>query len=263
MLKRVALAAALAVASGIAHAGPEKISFPGDFHKWERYADGDRPDVKQRRELYAKPEIVKAVREGKPIPHGTVLVLVAYNVQVDDKGVPVRDASGRFIKTNPIAVNVMEKRVGWGAEYDEAKRNGEWEYAAFTSEGKPNEKANAGINACFACHRPHDKQDFVISLANLNGKFPTANVAAKSGPTDVNINAVSVAPAAIKIAPGQSVTWTNLDMLPHQIAVAVKNLKTAVLLRGQSASLKFDEPGSYAYICALHPNMKGTVEVAK
>ena len=138
MLKHLAAAAAVSLAVGVAYAGPEKISFPSDFHTWERYADVDRPDVKQRRELYAKPEIVKAVRAGKPIPHGTVLVLVAYNVQVDDKGVPVREASGRFIKTNTAAVNVMEKRAGWGAEYDDTKRNGEWEYAAFTADGKPN-----------------------------------------------------------------------------------------------------------------------------
>ena len=41
----------------------------------------------------------------------------------------------------------MEKRGGWGTEYPEDIRNGEWEYQAFTAERKPNEKAN--LTACF------------------------------------------------------------------------------------------------------------------
>ena len=37
--------------------------------------------------------------------------------------------------------------------------------------------------------------------------------------------------------------------------------RTAVFLRGQSASLTLDKPGEYGYICGLHPSMKGTIEV--
>src|SRR5690242_21226909 len=33
-------------------------------------------------------------------------------------------------------------------------------------------KANAGIKACFECHKPHEKQDFVMSLARLSGTAP-------------------------------------------------------------------------------------------
>ena len=37
--------------------------------------------------------------------------------------------------------------------------------------------------------------------------------------------------------------------------------KTAVLLKGDSASLKFDKAGTYEYGCALHPAMKGKIQV--
>jgi hypothetical protein len=47
-------------------------------------------------------------------------------------------------------------------------RNGEWEYQAFTPEKKVNEKAN--LKACFQCHKPHEKQDFVMSLSSLSGQ---------------------------------------------------------------------------------------------
>lgn len=70
--------------------------------------------------------------------------------------------------------------------------------------------------------------------------------------------------AVLKVAAGQPVTWTNGDDSPHQVTLTGdKPQRTAVLLKGQSATLKFDEPGTFGYICGLHPNMKGTVEVAK
>lgn len=251
---------ALAVA-GIASAGPEKIQFPADWASWERYAPVDRHDTKQYRELFARPEVVKAVREGRPIPDGTAFVMAIFAAKVDDKGTPERDANGRFIKGNLAAVTVMEKRKGWGTEYPPEMRNGDWEYASFLGDGKPNEKANAGIKAYFACHKPHEKQDFVISLASLAGKFPAAPVAKKSGLFDINIASFLFGPTKASVQAGKPVTWTNTDDSPHQISVQGRDQKTAVLLKGQSASLTFAEPGLYDYFCSLHPAMKAQVEV--
>src|SRR5262245_34674789 len=53
----------------------------------------------------------------------------------------------------------MEKRAGWGAEYPDNVRNGEWEYQAFKADKSVNTGANLG--ACFNCHKPLDKQDYV------------------------------------------------------------------------------------------------------
>ena len=57
------------------------------------------------------------------------------------------------------------------------------------------------------------------------------------------------------------ITWTNKDGAPHQVVVASKNLKTAVLNKDQSGRLTIAEPGSYDYICGIHPNMKGKIVV--
>ena len=40
-------------------------------------------------------------------------------------------------------------------------------------------------------------------------------------------------------------------------------LKTGFLLKGEYASLTFKDEGVFNYNCALHPNMKGAVEVKK
>jgi plastocyanin len=240
-------------------AGPEKISFPANYKDHVLYATVDRYDNKQYRELYGTPEGVKAAREGKPIPSGTVLTLVQYKAQVDASGNPVKDANGRFIKGDLVGITVMEKRTGWGTEYPDDIRNGEWEYAAFTADQKFNDKAN--YKACFQCHKPHAKMDYVISLARLEGKAPGGPVAMKTGANDVGITGFVFGPTKLTIGPGQSVTWTNGDDSPHQVTLTKSQERSAVLLKGQSHTQAFAAPGVYEYICGLHPNMKGSVEV--
>jgi plastocyanin len=248
--------------SGAALAGPEKIKFPSDYLKGELYQTLDRPDNKQYRELYATPAAIEAVRKGKPIPAGTVLTLVQWSVEQDANGVPIKGANGRFIKKEIIAHTVMEKQAGWGADYpSDWPRNGEWEYAVFTADGQPNPKANANNKACFTCHLPHAKQDFVISLAKLNNTFPKAGQGqAKRVKSDVSIASFAFMPAKVNATAGKPLTFINTDDTPHQIAVA-NGPRTAVFLRGQSASLTIDKAGAYDYVCGLHPSMKGSIEV--
>ena len=252
-----------AVIAAASLAGPENIRFPEGFEKGVLYATVDRHDIKQHRELYSTPAAVKAVRAGEPIPHGTVLTLVQYAAKLDDKKNPVKDAKGRFVKGDLIAYTVMEKRQGWGAGYPAEWRNGEWEYAAFTKDKKPNAKAHANIKSCFDCHKPHEGQDFVISLASLSG---TATGAAKrpAGPGTVAIADFLFGPEKITVKAGQSISWTNVDDSPHQVTVQGETtLRTPVVLKGQSTSLTFEYPGTYGYICGLHPAMKGQIEVMK
>lgn len=254
-------ALALAFASA-AVAGPEKIKFPSDYLKGVLYQTLDRPDSKQYRELYAPAAAVEAVRKGQPIPYGTVLTLVQWSVHQDANGNPLKDASGRFLKNQILAHTVMEKQRGWGADYPaDWPRNGEWEYAVFTADGQPNPKGNANNKACFTCHLPHAQQDFVISLAKLNGTFPSsAQTLVKAQKGDVNIASFAFLPAKISAMAGKALTFFNSDDTPHQITVT-NGPRTAVFLRGQKASLTIDKPGEYNYICGLHPSMKGVIEV--
>jgi plastocyanin len=249
-------------ASTAALAGPDKIQFPSDYLKGELYQTLDRPDNKQYRELYTQREVVQAVRMGKPIPSGAVITLVQWSVEQDANGNPVKDKNGRFIKKDIIGHTVMEKRAGWGADYPaDWPRNGDWEYAVFTRDGQPNAKANANNKACFTCHLPHAKQDFVISLAKLNNTFPKEGQTLVKGiKGDVNIAAFAFLPAKITAMAGKALTFINSDDTPHQITVA-GGPRTEVFLRGQKASLTIDKAGEYNYICGLHPSMKGVIEV--
>jgi len=162
-LRIVSVAALAASALAVAvRAGGEKVAFPENYAKGVLYTTVDRADNKQYRELYSTPEAIAALKAGKAIPTGTVLTLVQYKAKLDASGNPEKDSGGRFIKGELVGYTVMEKRDGWGAEYGEDVRNGEWEYQAFKADKSVNDKAN--LRNCFTCHKPLDKQDFVFSF---------------------------------------------------------------------------------------------------
>jgi hypothetical protein len=172
-MTRTTIAATLAAGAslllfGEVRAGGDKVAFPADFEKGVLYTTVDRADNKQYRELYVSPPAaVEAAKKGEPLPHGTVLTLVQYRAVLGPDGNPTKNAEGRFSKGEIVGYTVMEKRAGWGAEYPPEIRNGEWEYQAFTPARAVNDKAN--LTACFQCHKPLDKQDFVFSYDKLKG----------------------------------------------------------------------------------------------
>jgi hypothetical protein len=173
--KSAALAAAVGMLAASAlvvqvHAGGDLVKFPESYAQGTLYTTVDRADNKQYRELYVSPPAaIEAAKKGEPLPSGTVLTLVQYRAQLDAQGNPVKDANGRFLKGDLVAYTVMEKRTGWGTEYPDTIRNGEWEYQAFTANRQVN--TNAKLENCFACHKPlPQNQDFVFSYTKLKGE---------------------------------------------------------------------------------------------
>ena len=84
--------------------------------------------------------------------------------------------------------------------------------------------------------------------------------AAASG--SVTIQNFAFNPGTVNVNTGDTVTWTNRDSSPHTATGNGGSFNTGTLKKGQSASHTFAKPGRFAYICAIHPNMKGTVVVA-
>jgi hypothetical protein len=141
-------------------AGADKVAFPENYAKGVKRLVVDKPN-KQVHEFYAPPAAIEAAGKGEPMPDGTVFIGVQYNAKLDADGNPVKGADGRFIKADLRGYGVMEKLNGWGTDYPAEKRNGEWEYRAFTADKSPNEKIN--LSACFECQKPEANQDFVHS----------------------------------------------------------------------------------------------------
>ena len=149
-----------------AGAGGDLVKFPEDYAKGVLYTTVDRPDNKQYRELFVSKEAVDAAKKGQPLPDGTVITLVQYAAKLGADGNPEKDANGRFVKDKLVGFTVMEKRKGWGGEYPENIRNGEWEYQAFRADKSVN--TGAKLEACFNCHKPlGEKVDFVFSYDRM------------------------------------------------------------------------------------------------
>jgi hypothetical protein len=170
----IAIAVLAAVTFGVVAsvaAQGDKVAFREAYAKDVLYWVQDRPNTNnpansQIREYYTSAAAVAAAKAGQPMPHGTVITVVQYGVQLDAQGQPVKDANGRLIKTSEIrGYTAMEKRAGWGEQYAADKRNGEWEYQAFRADRTAN--AMADLNTCFTCHKKVESADFVFSLDQL------------------------------------------------------------------------------------------------
>jgi plastocyanin len=68
-------------------------------------------------------------------------------------------------------------------------------------------------------------------------------------------------PGDITIAAGQTITWTNNDGAPHGLEYEDGAQGTDLLLPGANFSRRFAQPGSYDYVCPIHPYMSGHVLV--
>ena len=76
----------------------------------------------------------------------------------------------------------------------------------------------------------------------------------------VEIADFAFGPAEVTIAVGGTVTWSNTDNQAHT-ATSSGNFDTGAIDAGTSASVTFDEAGTFTYICSFHPFMTATVTV--
>ena len=68
-------------------------------------------------------------------------------------------------------------------------------------------------------------------------------------------------PGTITVHTGDTITWTNTGAQPHTATANDHSFDTGVLKKGESGSHTFSTPGTFSYICTIHPFMKGTVTV--
>lgn len=79
--------------------------------------------------------------------------------------------------------------------------------------------------------------------------------------TKINISGFKFDPATVTVKVGATVTWTNQDAADHTITGDDGSWTSENLANGATFSFTFDKAGTYAYHCAIHSSMKGTVVV--
>lgn len=74
---------------------------------------------------------------------------------------------------------------------------------------------------------------------------------------EISITNFTYDPQTVEVDKGVTVVWTNKDPVPHTITG--DNFSSGPLSPGQSFSYTFNEDGTFAYHCSLHPQMTGTI----
>jgi plastocyanin len=113
----------------------------------------------------------------------------------------------------------------------------------------------------YAC-QIHPEMTGVIRVRDENGVVPETQTAAQEVPADatmVVIANLAFDPSAIIVPTGTTVAWTNDDSVPHTVTSTDGVFDSGILDPGGSFSFTFNEPGSFDYVCQLHPQMQGSV----
>jgi cytochrome c553 len=150
----------------LANVAKTRVAFPEGYKEsFVKYHTINFPATKQVRYYYANKPAVQAAKARRPLPDGSVLFAEVYTAKLDADKNPVKGADGFFVAEKLVAYTAMASGAGWGAEFPEMLRNGDWNYAVFTTE----KQQRAGVNQaeCLACHKPLDAASYVFTLKEL------------------------------------------------------------------------------------------------
>jgi cytochrome c553 len=143
-----------------------QVSFPEGYKgSFVKYHTINFPATGQVRHYYANKAAVQAARDGKPLPAGSYLLAEVYTAKRGADGKPVTGADGFYEPEKLILYTAMQSGAGWGKDFPEMLRNGDWNYAIFTTD----KQHRPGVNQaeCLGCHKPLDSVSYVFTLKPL------------------------------------------------------------------------------------------------
>jgi amicyanin len=101
------------------------------------------------------------------------------------------------------------------------------------------------------------------AMPTPNAPTATSNQSATSGTVtaDVGIVNFKFSPAMLTVKVGTTVVWTNNDSIAHSVNFATGGINSNVLNQNDQFTYTFTTPGTYDYICSIHPFMHGSITV--
>jgi hypothetical protein len=203
-----------------------------------------------------------AVAGPPPFAHGSILVMETYSVVRDAQGVPILGADGRYQRgATPPNIFVARKEKWFGRRYG-ANQTGDWEYASYRPDKTANQVGDAAV-ACAICHLDAGSSRDWIFRANIpfsgaSGAIPQSLPGQR--PEQPVILNYTFVPGTTTVPVGTTITWRNDDQVKHTVT-ATGAFDSGVMAQGASFPHTFSAVGTFDYICALHPAMKGSVSV--
>jgi plastocyanin len=98
-------------------------------------------------------------------------------------------------------------------------------------------------------------------LLDVRADAPLVKDEARSDPGRIVIADFAFAPEVTEVEVGTRVTWNNDDAAEHTVTAIDGDFESNSMGQGESFSFTFDRPGTFAYRCAIHPEMEGVVNV--
>lgn len=145
------------------------MTFPRDFPRgFTLYLTANNPEKKVVSQTYVNAVGLAAVKAGKQMPDGSMIIVVNSSAKTDASGAPVAGKDGHWTPDKPVGFTGMEARAGWGKDIPELLRNANWNYTVFGPDKQPN--PNVAQTICLACHKPKASESFIFSFKELHEK---------------------------------------------------------------------------------------------
>lgn len=102
-----------------------------------------------------------------------------------------------------------------------------------------------------------------VALAGCGGSSKPSNEPAASGGTSIQIQDFGYHPSPLTVAPGATVTVTNLDGSDHTVTSDKAGaFSTDTVSKGKPVTFTAPSaPGTYTFVCTFHGSMHGTLVV--
>jgi plastocyanin len=85
--------------------------------------------------------------------------------------------------------------------------------------------------------------------------------AASPRPARIAIKDFMFAPTPLKIKAGTAVVWINNDDEPHTVVSETGLFRSGGVDTNETFTYTFQKPGTYHFVCSIHPRMVGTIVV--
>jgi len=95
---------------------------------------------------------------------------------------------------------------------------------------------------------------------------PSGGSTAPAGKADVTVEMkdIKFMPATVTVKKGGTIQWVNKDQVPHNVTKEDgpgPEFASKTVDPGGDYSRKFDAAGKIGYVCTIHPNQTGSVQV--
>ena len=101
----------------------------------------------------------------------------------------------------------------------------------------------------------------LMAALALAGVAVAASGPPAAGPRSLAIRELRFEPDDLALSPGDSVTWTNEDVVPHTVTAADGSWDSGELAPGERWTVVVEGDGAVPYLCRYHPTMRGSLEL--